>query len=209
LLAGRTGERPWRPECGDEHVDDLPELVDRAAHIPPLAGDLDVGLVDLPAIPDTMPAGSGNLGQQWREPLHPPVDGDVIGFDAPLGEQFLDIALGQPEAQVPADGYDDHVGSEAEAGEGGARDWSSARAAGCHASSLAARTRSQRMQQRPPVSRTPRRPRPEDVVEGAGELRIPIADVSAVMSAAGLRAVGAICGHTSPLAPSLSRGRIT
>ena len=35
---------------GHEHVDDLAELVDRAVHIAPLPGDLQVGLIDLPAV---------------------------------------------------------------------------------------------------------------------------------------------------------------
>jgi hypothetical protein len=33
----------------------------------------------------------------------------VIDFDASLGEQLLDVAIGQAEAQVPADHQDDHV----------------------------------------------------------------------------------------------------
>jgi hypothetical protein len=46
----------------------------------------------------------------------------VIDLDTALSEQVLDIAVGQAEAQVPTDGDDDHVGWEAEAGEGGPRD---------------------------------------------------------------------------------------
>jgi hypothetical protein len=41
----------------------------------------------------------------------------MVDLDAALGEQLLDIAVGQPEAQVPADRDDDNVGREAEAGE--------------------------------------------------------------------------------------------
>jgi hypothetical protein len=52
-----------------EHVDHLPELVDRAVYIPPLAGDLHLGLVHEPAVADGVPARSGSLGQQRREPL--------------------------------------------------------------------------------------------------------------------------------------------
>jgi hypothetical protein len=29
---------------------------------------------------------AGSLGQQRREPLHPPVDGDVVDLDTALGE---------------------------------------------------------------------------------------------------------------------------
>jgi hypothetical protein len=64
----------------------------------------------------------GGTGQQQREPQHPSVDGDVVNFDAALGEQLLDVAVGQAEAQVPADRQHDDIGREAEAGEGGAGD---------------------------------------------------------------------------------------
>jgi hypothetical protein len=72
----------------------------------------------------------------------------VVDLDAALGEQFLDVTVGQPEAQVRADSKDDDLGREAEAGESGPREGSWARAAGSHADSLAARRRPQRMQQR-------------------------------------------------------------
>jgi hypothetical protein len=57
--AGRRGVSPY----GDEHVDDLPELVDRPVHVPPLPSDLHIGLVRVPAIADLMPAGPSSLGQ--------------------------------------------------------------------------------------------------------------------------------------------------
>jgi hypothetical protein len=56
---------------GDEHVDDLAELVDRPAHLARLAGDHHMGLVDPPMVPDRMAARPSSLGQQRREPLHP------------------------------------------------------------------------------------------------------------------------------------------
>jgi hypothetical protein len=74
------------PPRGDEHVNDLAELVDRAVHVAPPAGDLHIGLIHEPAIPDQVAAGSGGVGQQRREPLHPPVDGDVVDLDAALDE---------------------------------------------------------------------------------------------------------------------------
>jgi hypothetical protein len=43
----------------------------------------------------------------------------VVDLDPALSEQLLDVAVGQAEAQVPADGQNDHVGWEAEAGEDG------------------------------------------------------------------------------------------
>ena len=59
-----------------------------------------MGLIHLPAISDPMAAGPGGLSEQRREPLHPPVDGDVVDLDTAFGEQFFDVAEGQSEAQV-------------------------------------------------------------------------------------------------------------
>jgi hypothetical protein len=72
----------------DEHVDDLADLVNCPVHIPPPAGDLHVGLVHEPPIASSVPAGAGSPDKQWREPLHPPVHGDVVGLDPALGEQL-------------------------------------------------------------------------------------------------------------------------
>jgi hypothetical protein len=45
----------------------------------------------------------------------------MVDLDTSLGEEFLKVAVGQAEAQVPADRQHDHIRREAEAGEGGAR----------------------------------------------------------------------------------------
>jgi hypothetical protein len=42
----------------------------------------------------------------------------VVDLDAALGQQLLDVPVGQAEAQLPADRYDHDIGWEAEAGEG-------------------------------------------------------------------------------------------
>jgi hypothetical protein len=42
----------------------------------------------------------------------------VVDLDASLGEQLLDVAVGQTEAQVPAHRQHNDVRWEAEAGEG-------------------------------------------------------------------------------------------
>jgi len=63
----------------------------------------------------TMTTGSGGINKQRRQPLHPPVDGDLVDLDPALGQHFLDIAIGQPEAQVPADRQHNHIGWEAQA----------------------------------------------------------------------------------------------
>jgi hypothetical protein len=36
----------------------------------------------------------------------------VLDFDTALGEQFLDVAVGQAKAQVAADGDDDYIGGK-------------------------------------------------------------------------------------------------
>jgi hypothetical protein len=44
-------------------IDDLAELVDGAVSVAPPAGDLHVGLIHVPAVPDGVPAGPGGLGE--------------------------------------------------------------------------------------------------------------------------------------------------
>jgi hypothetical protein len=109
-----------------------------------------------------VPAWPGGIGQQRCEPLDPAVDRDMVDLDAALGEQLFDVAIGQAEAQIPADRNDDDVGREAETGEGGACRGRRAQVARSHIGSLAARRWSQRTQHRlsrslavsPPASRT-------------------------------------------------------
>jgi hypothetical protein len=88
---------------GQEHVDNVTVLVNRPVEIRPVAGDLDVGLVDEPPVRGSVPSGAGCLNELDSEPLHPPVHAHMIDRDTTFGEQLLDIAVGQPVAQVPAD----------------------------------------------------------------------------------------------------------
>lgn len=85
---------------GDQHVDDLPELVDGSVEVDPLAADLEVGLIHEPPIARGVPAGSCRVDQQRREPLHPPDDRDMIHLDTALNEQLLHVAVRQPVPQV-------------------------------------------------------------------------------------------------------------
>jgi hypothetical protein len=73
----------------------------------------------------------------------------VVDLDATLGQQLLDVPVGEAEAQIPADRYDNDIGWEAEAGEGRPSARNGIRAARAHAGSLPARVRSSQMQQRP------------------------------------------------------------
>jgi hypothetical protein len=74
------------PQRRDEYVDDLTELVDRSVDVPPPTGNPHVGLVHIPAVADGMAARPSGVGQQRREPQHPPVDRDVVDLDAALSK---------------------------------------------------------------------------------------------------------------------------
>jgi len=50
-----------------------------------MAGYLHVRLVDEPPVTGRMAAGPGSFDELGGEPLHPPVDGDVINGDTALG----------------------------------------------------------------------------------------------------------------------------
>ena len=54
--------------------------------VAPAPGDLHIRLVRLPAVADGLAAGPGCVSQQWREPLHPSIDRDVVDLDPALGE---------------------------------------------------------------------------------------------------------------------------
>lgn len=43
---------------------------------------------------------------------HPPADGDVMNRDATFGEEFLDIAMGESVAEMPAHSQQDHLRRE-------------------------------------------------------------------------------------------------
>ena len=66
-----------------------------------------------------MPGAAGSVGQDRREPLDPPVDGDVVDLYSALGKQLLDIAIGQAVTEVPAYCEHDHLPGKPEAGLGG------------------------------------------------------------------------------------------
>jgi hypothetical protein len=96
----------------DQHADDLPVLVYRAVYVAPHTVDLDIRLIHEPPVTWRVAAKPSDVGQQRREPLHPPVDGDVIELDPALDQQFLDVSVGEFETQVPPDRDDDHLGRE-------------------------------------------------------------------------------------------------
>ena len=78
---------------------------------------LHVGLIHEPPVTGSMPTGPGCLDELRRGPLHPPLHGDVIHSNATLGQQLLDIAVGQPVPQVSPHRDRDHLPRELEAGK--------------------------------------------------------------------------------------------
>src|SRR5918997_1002746 len=59
-------------------------------------------------------AGACRVDQQWGEPLHPAVDGDMINRDATLSQQLLHIAVRETITQVPAHRDHDHISWKSE-----------------------------------------------------------------------------------------------
>jgi hypothetical protein len=62
-----------------------------------MAGDLDLGLVDEPAITRGVPGRAGGVDERGCEGLHPPMHRDVVDLDAAFCEQLLGVAVGQAE----------------------------------------------------------------------------------------------------------------
>jgi hypothetical protein len=102
------------PLLRHEHIDDPTVLVDHPIQVHPPPGNLHRRLIHKPPLPEDVPAGSGGLDQQWGEPLHPPIDGDMINQDPALSYQFPDVPVGQAIAELPADHHHDHIRREAE-----------------------------------------------------------------------------------------------
>jgi hypothetical protein len=100
---------------GQQHIDDLAVLVDRPVQIGPSAGYPHVRLIDEPAVTRSVAAQAGSLDELGTEPLHPAIDVDVVHNDAALGQQLIDIAVGQAVAQVPAHRDRDHLPRKPEA----------------------------------------------------------------------------------------------
>jgi hypothetical protein len=103
--AQRPGEEPpgrgQVTPLGQQHVNDLAVLVDRPLQVGPQASHLDVSLIGKPPVTRDVTAGPGGLDELGSEPLHLPVDRDVIGGDAALGEQLLHVPVGQAVPQEP------------------------------------------------------------------------------------------------------------
>jgi hypothetical protein len=95
-----------------------PRLVYRPVDVAPGTADLDVGLVDEPAIARSVAGEPGGVGQQRREPLHPPENRDVVHLDPAFDQQLLDVAVGLAVTHLPAHRHHDHLGREPEPDKG-------------------------------------------------------------------------------------------
>src|SRR5262249_1235877 len=119
---GEAGSRAVQVAVlAQQHVHDLPVLIDGPIQIRPPATPPDVRLIAPPAAAELtgpMPAG---LGEEWAEGVDPGQDRAGRHVDAALGEQLDHIGSGQPEAAVPVDGADDDLARPTIAGERSAR----------------------------------------------------------------------------------------
>ncbi len=118
---------PSRKICGDTFAGSLnatvplPVLIDRPVQIGPPSVDLDIGLVDEPAVTRHVTAGPCRLDERGCEPLNPPIHRDVIDIHPTLGHQLLDVAVGQAIPQIPPHGHREHLTRKPETSEHGGR----------------------------------------------------------------------------------------
>jgi hypothetical protein len=77
----------------------------------------------MPAITDQVLSSSCGLGELRGEALDPPEDRDVVDLDPALGQQLLDVPVGEAEPQVPSDRQGDDFGWETVPGEGRTGRW--------------------------------------------------------------------------------------
>src|SRR5271166_5027005 len=93
----------------EKEVDRRTGRIHRTIQVAPLALDPDVGLVHSPTVSRRFEPRAQTSFHFRGVTLHPPPDRDVIGVQAPLGEQLLHVTVGKRETQVPADREQDHL----------------------------------------------------------------------------------------------------
>jgi hypothetical protein len=174
-FSGVTGRsRPWwspraakRPRRALSRMSmtwrDLAVLVDRPGRVRPTAGESHPGSRRRTTCPRAVSAWPSRVDELGREVLHPPVDTDVIHRDSALGQPFLNIAVRQVVAQVPARRRRDRLLWEPESSErrGRVREVTGAVSQGrpfAQCSKAATRSSSRRSPRRPraPASRSTR-----------------------------------------------------
>ena len=76
--------------------------VDSPVQIDPLALHPDEGFIHPPTVVGRSEARSQSALNFRAVTLDPPPDGDVVGVQAPLGQQLLDVTVRKGKTQVPA-----------------------------------------------------------------------------------------------------------
>ena len=99
----------------DEHIEDLALAVDRPPQVHGPTGDLHEHLVQMPAAAWSATTAPQPPGDQRPEAGDPDADRLVRDADAPLGQELLDVAQAEGEAQVEPDRVLDDGRREAEA----------------------------------------------------------------------------------------------
>src|SRR5271166_2323510 len=112
-LAHQPQRRPGVASALDQHVEDLALVVDGTPQIHPLADDPNHHLVEMPAIARpraTLAQPSRDRGTELQNPAPHRFVGDV---EPSVGQQLLDIAIAQGEAEIKPDRVLDDLGREA------------------------------------------------------------------------------------------------
>jgi hypothetical protein len=101
---------PRHPVWPTAEIEGGARRVDRPVKVPPLALHADVRLIDAPRIVGGLEPFAQAPFQCRGVALHPPPNRDVIGVQAPFGQEFLHVSVRERKAQVPADGQEDYLG---------------------------------------------------------------------------------------------------
>jgi hypothetical protein len=83
--------------------------IHRPIQVAPFAFHPDIGLVHAPAVVGRFELRAQTAFHFRGLALHPPPDGDMIGVQGPISEQFLNVSVRKREVQIPADGQEDHL----------------------------------------------------------------------------------------------------
>src|SRR5271165_1584433 len=113
LSAQSLGEKALGRRCiafsREKEVDRRTGRVDSPVQIDPLALNPDVGLIHLPTVVGRSEPRSQSALNFWGVTVHPPPDGDVVDRKSALGKEFLHVAVGQRELQIPANRQQDDL----------------------------------------------------------------------------------------------------
>jgi hypothetical protein len=92
-----------------EKIDRVTSLVDGAIQVFPLASDLNVGLVDTPALADGELVAAKRFLQYRQQLDGPAVHGRMIDRNAALSHHFFEVSQAQRVGHVPTHASQDHV----------------------------------------------------------------------------------------------------